>query len=135
MSIAELDQHEWDVSSRRADRYRQRGQENPDDTVDRRHLRVAQGRPPFEIVDPPRSAHDGTIPQVRHELIAFAKAHPDRWVRYNAAGYDDAAATTLRKYIGGGTGGFGPGFRYRIRNSRSDHPDFYVLYRPIGGDL
>lgn len=130
MSLAEIDQHHLAVDERRAQRYAQRGQPNPDDNIT--PLR-ASGRPAFEIAAPP--GHARGVSPARGELIKFLRANPGVWVRYNAAGNDDASPNTIRQYIATARGGFGPGFQCKCRNTGTEHEEIYIVYSPSGDDV
>ncbi|QFG08111.1 hypothetical protein SEA_PCORAL7_51 [Gordonia phage PCoral7] len=143
MSIAEIDQQRWAAEERRARRAELRGEPEPDEfehepipeprtPAQRTALRIASGRPAFEVATPPPSPNNRGIPQVRQELIAFCKAHPGQWVRYNAAGSEDLQVRTLVSYIDTGRGGFGLGFDTATRGSGTE---LYVVYTGNrGGD-
>ncbi|AMS03126.1 hypothetical protein KNT89_gp47 [Gordonia phage Petra] len=138
MSLADIDRQQWGTDERRAQRAERRGGPHPDDVmpdVDRnRHLRIANGRPAFELADLPRSKQHG-IPAVREDLISFCRQHPGRWVRYNAAGAEDSTPTALRHQVRRATGGFTRGFEAALRQAGSETPSIYVRYvPPIGGD-
>lgn len=135
-----MDQQNWDAEERRAQRAaRRRTTPKPATPADvmpdverDRHLRVASGRPVFELADLPPSGDRG-IPEVRKAFIAFCRQHPGRWVRYNAAGIEDSTATALRHQVRRRTGGFTDGFEGALRQLGSDKPSLYVRY-VSGGD-
>lgn len=86
----------------------------------REELRAAQHNA-FEIVGDELPDSEATrqrsIPEVRAQLIKFAKANPGKWIRYVATSEDPfprAYAMTARAKQG--TGGFGPGFDAAVRN-------------------
>lgn len=135
MSVADLDRAAWAADERAAARAATLGHPHPDDQPltspeQQRFLRLANGRPAFELATLPDAGNRPRIPQVRHDLIAFCRQHPGEWVRYNAAGHDDSGAQALRKSIDSGTGGFTTGFECRVREGGSA---LYVRYH--GGQV
>ncbi|UVF60326.1 hypothetical protein SEA_MURP_52 [Gordonia phage Murp] len=136
MSLADIDRQHWETDERRAERASRRGGPHPDDAmpdVDRnRHLRIANGKPAFEVAELPPTRQHG-IPAIRHELITFCRQHPGQWIRYNAAGAEDSTVTSLRHRIRRASGGFTRGFEAAVRQSGDKQLQLYVRYVPTAG--